>query len=256
MKFTSLRTRWPGDIRYDSKTKHETDDAAMLQNQKFDSSSIVSFDTLSTAETLPVSISTLQNDRINFTRQVKDNESVVDDRTLQSKFLPHDMRCLALVSHNNMKVAMKSFIFENKQILKKFRLTGTSSTMTILKSVYGDDDTVVFGPEFKSGPLGGDAQVGSLMCTEDLGGIFFFMDPLSAHPHEADISSLIRLANVYNVPLMTNLSSASAFIHTLKHALLSGNCELIPSFFCTLESPTVQRYRKSQSIMIEESIEK
>lgn len=59
---------------------------------------------------------------------------------------------------------MKSFVLSNKNILKKFRLTGTNSAMTMLKEVFKGDDSVIFGPSCSSGPLGGDAELVALMC--------------------------------------------------------------------------------------------
>ena len=81
----------------------------------------------------------------------------------------------------------------------------TNTTMTMCRNVFGEDnEEVVYGPTFTSGPLGGDAQLSALMCLEDLGGIIFFIDPLSAHPHQPDIDSLVRLANVHNIMLCPN----------------------------------------------------
>jgi len=169
----------------------------------------------------------------------------------ESKFVPSDMRCLALVAHNHMKPAMKEFVLTHKEILKKFRLTGTNTTITMLKSVFGDDPTVEFGPGFTSGPLGGDAELCALMCLEDLGGLFFFMDPLSAHPHQADIDCLVRLANVHNVLTCTNPCSAHAMSFLLKNALLEGRKDKIPSFFFTLKSPGVAVYKEGQKKALE-----
>jgi len=64
------------------------------------------------------------------------------DPEFDSAFAPEDMRCLALVSHNNMKASMKQFVIANQYCLKKFRLTRTNTTMTMLKSVFGDDPEV------------------------------------------------------------------------------------------------------------------
>ena len=78
------------------------------------------------------------------------------DPDFKAAFPPSSMRCLALVSHNGMKKTMKEFCMANKNLLKKFRLTGTNSTMTMLKEVFKDEapGTVVFGPKCASGPLG------------------------------------------------------------------------------------------------------
>jgi len=164
----------------------------------------------------------------------------------ESMFEPDEMRCLALVAHNHMKPAMKAFIETHSEILKKFRLTGTNTTMKMLEDIFVDDPHVVYGPTCTSGPLGGDAQLCALMCLENLGGVMFFMDPLSAHPHQADIDSLVRLANVNNVILCPNPTTACAMMHMLRKALISGKQEMIPSFFETLESPSVDAYKRCQ----------
>ena len=179
---------------------------------------------------------------------VFDAELSVDDafEAFQSSFKPEEMRCLALIAHNHMKPAMKAFVEQRKELLKKFRLTGTKTTITMLKSVFGDDKGVVYGPCFKSGPLGGDAEVCALMCQEDLGGVIFFMDPLQAHPHQCDIDALVRLSNVENVLLTTNPTSAHALCYVLELALRDGRKDIISSFFNTLESPGVKVYNKEQ----------
>lgn len=171
--------------------------------------------------------------------------------SFESEFKPEEMRCLALVAHNHMKPAMKTFVEYRKELLKKFRLTGTNTTMTMLKSVFGDDPNVVYGPSFKSGPLGGDAEVCALMCQEDLGGVLFFMDPLQSHPHQCDIEALIRLSNVQNVMLSTNPTSSHALCYVLELALKEGRREMIPSFFHTLESPGVKVYNEGQKKVVQ-----
>jgi len=174
-------------------------------------------------------------------------EAEDEDGDFESFYVPEDMRCLALIAHNNMKGAMKQFVNAHKNLLSKFRLTGTNTTMTMLKTVFGEDNPDVFyGPTCSSGPLGGDAQVCAQLCLEDIGGIFFFMDPLSAHPHEADIQSLVRLANVHNVMLVTNPTTAHSMVTLLQLALENGRKDLIPSFFLTLESPSVKAYQENQ----------
>lgn len=167
--------------------------------------------------------------------------------SFQSAFRPEEMRCLALVAHNNMKPAMKAFVQNRQEVLKKFRLTGTSTTMTMIKSIFDSDKDVMYGPTFKSGPLGGDAEVCALMCQEELGGILFFMDPLDPHPHQCDIDALIRLSNVTNVLFATNPTSCHALTFILELALKEGRNNMIPSFFHTLESPGVRLYKEEQS---------
>jgi len=166
-----------------------------------------------------------------------------------------DMRQLALVAHNHMKPAMKEFIETYSEVLKKFRITGTNTTMRMCKSLWGEDNPdVEYGLACTSGPLGGDAQIASLMVMEDLGAIIFFVDPLSAHPHQADIDSLIRLANCGNVILCINPTTAMSMMHTFKCALQKGDRGMIPSFFQTLESPAVAEYKRQQEVALMKAI--
>lgn len=167
-------------------------------------------------------------------------------------FAPSDMRCLALVSHNEMKATMKEFVIAHQHILKKFRLTGTNSTMTMLREVFNGDSAVVFGPSCQSGPLGGDAELVALMCSGRLGGMLFFQDPMSAHPHQSDIDCLLRQALVHNTMVVTTPCSAYMMMHTLRSALQGeGKPELIPSFFFTLQSPAVAAYKAMQKKVIQ-----
>ena len=172
------------------------------------------------------------------------------DEDFEPPFHPSQMRCLALVSHNEMKASMKSFVLSNKNILKKFRLTGTNSTMLMLKEVFKDDESVVYGPSCSSGPLGGDAELVALMCADKLGGMIFFQDPMSAHPHQSDIDCLCRQALVHNTMIAANPTSALMMMTTLRVALRGNMPELIPSFFFTLQSPSVCAYKKQQSAVI------
>lgn len=109
-----------------------------------------------------------------FSAHVGESQVIITDPPFASMFRPDDMRLLALVSHNNMKKSMKQFVIANMQVLKKFRLTGTNTTMKMLKEVFGNDPEVVYGPSCKSGPLGGDAQLVAMAVTGQLGGCIFF----------------------------------------------------------------------------------
>lgn len=180
----------------------------------------------------------------------EDEEEDELDPTFESVYAPSQMRCLALVAHNHMKPAMKQFVLANKNLLKHFKLTGTNTTMTMLREVFGDDPAVEYGPTCTSGPLGGDAELVAVMCTENLGGCVFFQDPMSAHPHTADIECLSRQANVHNVLMMPNPATAFAVMTTLRLALKEGRAELIPSFFQTLESPSVAEYKVRQAQVV------
>jgi methylglyoxal synthase len=174
-----------------------------------------------------------------------------NDLDFEVAFGPNDMRCLALVSHNEMKATMKDFVIQNKHILKKFRLTGTNSTMKMLAEVFADEPDIVFGPSCKSGPLGGDAELVALMTGGKLGGILFFQDPMTSHPHQCDIECLVRQALVYNTLMANTPTSAMALIEVFKMALMGvGKAEVIPSFFFDLQSPTVQSYKNNQANVV------
>lgn len=177
------------------------------------------------------------------------------DADFKSCYTPDEMRCMALVAHNHMKAPMKMFVLANKNLLRKFKLTGTNTTMTMLRDVFGDDPDVVYGPTCTSGPLGGDAELVAVMCTENLGACVFFQDPMSTHPHAADIECLTRQANVHNIIIMPNPSSAYAVMTTLRIALERGKAELIPSFFETLKSPSVAEYKKAQAQVLASNAE-
>lgn len=189
-----------------------------------------------------------------------DESSAADnDPDFQAAFSPCDMKCLALVSHNGMKPTMRKFVEAHKNLLKKFRLTGTNSTMTMLKEVFKDEPpgTVVYGPTCASGPLGGDAELVGYMVTGQVGGIIFFRDAMDAHMHRVDIDCLCRQTLVHNTPMAETPTSAMMMLTSLKLALEGkGRPELIPSFFFRLQSPTVESYKKGQKKVVDAEKEK
>jgi len=168
------------------------------------------------------------------------------------------MRCLALISHNNMKEEMRKFVIGHKDILRCFRLTGTASTMKMLSEILESED--LGGFSCTSGPLGGDAQVGAFICLEQIGGVIFFTDPLSAHPHQADVDFLHRVINQHHVLHATNPSGAHVMINVMRQAVVEGRQALIPSFFSTINAKTLindvsvaikmQKWRKRASYKV------
>ena len=201
--------------------------------------------------------STIVNNGMRSSIFIPDHVSEVDidmDPEFDSMFGPDDMRLLALVSHNNMKASMKQFVLANMNILKKFRLTGTNTTMSMLKEVFGEDPDVAYGPSCKSGPLGGDAQLVAMAVTGELGGCIFFIDPMDAHPHSADIECLVRQGNVHNILMMNNPTTAHVCMNTLRVALKMGRMEMVPSFFFDLESPSVDAYKTRQKNVLKNAI--
>ena len=95
----------------------------------------------------------------------------------------------------------------NRALLAQHALIATSSTGALLHDKVGLRVTRV-----KSGPLGGDAQIAAMVVEGRVRAVFFFVDPLSAHPHDPDIRTLLRVCNVHNVPIATNVAAADLFL--------------------------------------------
>ena len=184
-------------------------------------------------------------------KNADDNIPFVMDPIFDSKFAPDEMRCLGLVAHNHMKPSMKDFVMNHLNLLKKFKLTGTGSTMLMLREVLGAEHMDKYGgPVCKSGPLGGDAELVAQMCANTMGAIFFFQDPMDSHPHSADIECLNRQTNVHNIIVSTNPSSAHAMTFALRLALKTGETSIIPSLFFNCESPSVAEYKTRQKAVL------
>jgi methylglyoxal synthase len=117
---------------------------------------------------------------------------------------------LALIAHDNRKVDLIAWATYNRDTLARFRLIGTGHTARLAHEKVG-----LPVEELLSGPEGGDAQIAALVATGKVTAVFFFVDPLSAQPHDPDIRALLRVCNVHNVPLATNLATADLMIHAL-----------------------------------------
>ncbi len=123
---------------------------------------------------------------------------------------------IAVVAHDKKKLDMVQFIIEYKSIFAEHTLYATGTTG---KRIIEATDLPIH--RLQSGPLGGDQQIGALIATGELDLIFFFRDPLTAQPHEPDVSALLRLCDVYGVPLATNVSTAKLLIKALEHNWLT-----------------------------------
>lgn len=117
---------------------------------------------------------------------------------------------LALIAHDNKKVDLVAWATFNRETLARVSLIATRHTARLLEDKVGLDVE-----ELLSGPEGGDAQIAALVVKESVDGVFFFVDPLSAQPHDPDIRALLRVCNVHNVPLATNLATADLIIAAL-----------------------------------------
>jgi methylglyoxal synthase len=117
---------------------------------------------------------------------------------------------IALIAHDKKKNDMINFTVAYAPILKEHTLFATGTTGTKIAEA-----TNLTIQRFQSGPLGGDQQIGALIAENELDLVLFFRDPLTAQPHEPDVSALMRLCDVYQIPLATNVASAELFIRSL-----------------------------------------
>ena len=117
-------------------------------------------------------------------------------------------RTLALISHDGKKADMVAFVMDHRRRLSEFRLIATNTTGRMIAEKTGLDVTCML-----SGPYGGDAQIAALVAEGRVNGVFFFVDPLDKHPHDPDIQGLLRICNVHNVPLATNIATAVLLIN-------------------------------------------
>jgi len=119
-------------------------------------------------------------------------------------------RRLALIAHDNKKVDFVAWATYNRETLAQFDLVATRHTARLVRDKVGLEVD-----ELLSGPEGGDAQIAALVATAAVDVVFFFVDPLWAQPHDPDIRALLRVCNVHNVPLATNLGTADLIITAL-----------------------------------------
>ena len=117
---------------------------------------------------------------------------------------------LALIAHDNKKVDLVAWATFNRDTLATFPLIATRHTARIMRDKVGLEVE-----ELLSGPEGGDAQIAAGVAMREIDVVFFFVDPLSAQPHDPDIRALLRVCNVHNVPVATNLATADLIIAAL-----------------------------------------
>ena len=119
---------------------------------------------------------------------------------------------IALIAHDKKKDAIIDLAKSYKDVLSDHELYATGTTGTLIMG-----ETGLCIHRMKSGPLGGDQQIGAMLANGELGLIIFLRDPLTAQPHEPDVSALLRLCDVQKIPLATNASSATIMLESLKN---------------------------------------
>jgi methylglyoxal synthase len=116
-------------------------------------------------------------------------------------------KTICLVAHDNKKDDLTDWVLFNRHLLGIHRLVATGTTGTILENRLG-----VKIRKLRSGPLGGDQQVGALIADGEIDFLVFFWDPLEPQPHDPDVRALLRIAVVWNIPIACNRASADFMI--------------------------------------------
>ena len=119
---------------------------------------------------------------------------------------------IALIAHDKKKDEMIKFAVKYKEVLADHELIATGTTGTL---IMGETNLKI--KRMKSGPLGGDQQIGAMLADGLIDLVIFFRDPLTAQPHEPDVSALLRLCDVQSIPLATNVNSATIMMEALKN---------------------------------------
>ena len=118
-------------------------------------------------------------------------------------------RTIALIAHDNKKAEIVNWSLKNKTTLEKYDLCGTGTTAKLIAEA--TDLTV---KRYLSGPMGGDQQIGAKVAEGKIDMVIFFWDPLEAQPHDPDVKALLRIANVYDIPIATNRATADYLIRS------------------------------------------
>lgn len=121
---------------------------------------------------------------------------------------------IALIAHDKRKDDIIQLSIKYKDVLAQHELYATGTTGTLIMG-----ETGLSIHRMKSGPLGGDQQIGAMLADGELDLIIFLRDPLTAQPHEPDVSALLRLCDVQRIPLATNCSSATVMLEALQQKI-------------------------------------
>lgn len=119
-------------------------------------------------------------------------------------------KTIALIAHDNLKTRMVTWAKNYAQELSQFALVGTGTTGKKL-----EDEVGLTIHKFKSGPLGGDQQIGAGIAEGKIHAVIFFWDPMAPHPHDVDVKALLRIAVVYDIPMACNEQTANLIVKGL-----------------------------------------
>lgn len=121
------------------------------------------------------------------------------------------MRTIALIAHDNKKQAIIALTQKYRQLLTRYALIATGTTGRLIA-----EQTGLTVDRMLSGPLGGDQQIGARVANQNVAMVIFLRDPLTAQPHEPDITALLRVCDVHNIPLATNEGTAEILLRYLE----------------------------------------
>lgn len=127
---------------------------------------------------------------------------------------------IALIAHDKKKPELVALVQEYEETLKNHSLYATGTT-----GKWIEEGTNLDVHRFKSGPLGGDQQIGAYISDQKIDLVFFIRDPLTPQPHEPDVSALLRLSDVYEIPLATNVGTAEPLLRALKVGVFDEDSE-------------------------------
>jgi len=194
-------------------------------------------------------------DALEMKRMLKNGVNKLLKMTSKKNFLPRvesmqekNTRLVALVAHNHMKAPLLHFVTKHIDFFKTVNIVTTGSTGSVLEKNLG----LKIKHKVASGPLGGDQEIGSLVTNDEVAAAFFFIDPLSAHPHDADIKALVRIMDVHNIACATNPITGSALLAAFQSNIGNFRNCLFPHHSRD-ESEVVLTYKMNQQAVIQET---
>ncbi len=122
---------------------------------------------------------------------------------MNNKIKMQKQKHIALIAHDNRKEDLLNWVERNRELLSRHFLCGTGTTAALIAEKTG---LPVKG--YKSGPLGGDQQIGALIAEGQVDFTIFFWDPLTSQPHDPDVKALLRISVLYDIPVAMNQSTA------------------------------------------------
>ncbi len=117
---------------------------------------------------------------------------------------------IGLIAHDSKKALIQNFCIAYKGILCRHNLFATGTTGRLIEEV-----TNLSIHKYLAGPLGGTQQLGSQIAQNDIDALIFLRDPMEPKPHEPNVNDVVRLCDMYNIPIATNLATAELLVLAL-----------------------------------------